>query len=243
MDSVDFAVNPNNQTTSIPGYSQAKAHYRPGYTSVAATMASSSYVASIFVSSTPRPELSYLTQRIKTTFDLLGPLVAKLLPTLETQLTLLPLDPDHMLSRLLVAGEQPKVSATFGSLGPLSADTCADPQALKDGLFGQAGIDLCAFSNNSQLLRAKDETAATTILPKLVEAERSEYVDHDVAPPDGLPSTRCYEQKQDYVADHPDGRFACWLSFGRYVATVSSSEEKDVRRRAAAQYAILVNSD
>src|SRR6185312_5620230 len=63
MDATDFAVNPENQTTEIPGYPQAKAHFRPASPSVAATMASGRLVASVAVRSDSRPNLQYLQQR------------------------------------------------------------------------------------------------------------------------------------------------------------------------------------
>jgi hypothetical protein len=53
---------------------------------------------------------------------------------------------------------------------------------------------------------------------------------------------KCFEQKQDIVADNANARFVCFVSFGRYVGSVISNEEKDAQQRAAAQYAILVNS-
>jgi hypothetical protein len=242
MDSVDFAVSPENQHVVIPGYPQAKAHYRPGSPSIGSTIPSGRLVTSILTRSDANPDVSSLTQRVKRTLDLLTPLEGNLIPIPDAGLASLPLDPDNMLSRLFVPGDQPKVSASFGSMGPRAATFCADSQARKDGLFSQAGIDRCAFSEGSQLLRAKDETAAATILPKLAEAERSEFIDHDVAPPDGLKDARCYEQKQAIVADNANARFACFVSYGRYIASVWSNEEKDVRQRAAAQYAILANS-
>ena len=80
-------------------------------------------------------------------------------------------------------------TANFGTVGPRAVDVCADSQAVRQGLFGEAGIDRCASSPQSQLLRAKDEAAATAILPKLVEAKRAENIDHDVAAPDAIAST------------------------------------------------------
>ncbi len=239
MDAVDFAVNPENQEVSIPGYPKAKAHFRPGYPSIGSTMASGSIVASVYASS---DYLLHLRERVKRTFDLLGPLVANLLPTLNAELTTLPRDPDHMLSRLLVAGDQPKISGSFGSMGPRAVFVCASAGDVREGLFEQLGIDRCARSDDAALLRAKDETAAKTGVPKMVETGRSEYIDHDVAPPDGLRDARCFEVKQEIVADNANARFACFVSFGRYIGVVDSNEEKDVRQRAAAQYAILVNS-
>lgn len=242
MDATDFAVNPENQTVKIPGYAQARAHYRPGSPSVAATMATGSLVSSILVRSDPNPEISYLTKRIQKALDLQVPLLTKVIPNVEAGLTGLPLDPDHMLSRIFVAGDQPKVSTELGTMGPRAAAFCADPQARKDGLFNQAGVDRCSFSADSNLLRAKDEAAAKAVFPTLVESERGEYIDHDVPSPAGLASAKCFEQKPNIVADNPNARFSCYLTFGRYIASVWSNEEKDAQQRAAAQYAILVNS-
>ncbi len=242
MDATDFAVNPDNKKTTIPGYPQAMAHYRPGSPSIGVTMASGYFVVSILARSDAKPDLGSLTQRVQHTLDLQKPLMDKLIPILEASLTSLPLDPDNMLNRLFVAGEVPQISDTFGSMGPRAANLCANSQGRKDGLFKQAGVDRCAFSKDSQLLRAKDETAATTYLPKLIAADRAEFIDHDVTPPDGIKNAQCVEQKQAIWADNANVRFVCSVTFGRYIASVWSNEEQDARQRAAAQYAILANS-
>ena len=242
MDATDFAVNPDNKKTTIPGYPQARAHYRPGSPSLGVTMASGFFVVSVLVRSDSKPDLDSLTQRVQRTLDRQKPLMDKLIPILDASLTSLPLDPDNMLSRLFIAGEVPKISDTFGSMGPRAAAMCANSQSRKDGLFKQAGIDRCAFSKDSQLLRAKDETAASTYLPKLIEADRAEFIDHDVTPPDGIKGAQCVEQKQAIWADSANIRFVCSVTFGRYIASVWSNEEQDARQRAAAQYAILANS-
>ena len=132
---------------------------------------------------------------------------------------------------------------TFGSMGPHSALFCQDAQAQKDGLFQQAGVDRCAFSTEGVIVRTKDEATATANVPKFVESDRQEFIDHDVSGPDGVPNAKCYETKQNIWADNANARFSCYLSYGRYIAQLTSNEEKDVRQRAAAQYAILVNSD
>jgi serine/threonine kinase PknH len=242
MDAADFAVNPDNQHATIPGYPQAKAHYRPGYSSVASTMAHGRLVVSTVASSSTATDLNYFLQRVQRLFDVQVPLMDQLIPVTDAGLTSLPLDPDHMLTRAFVAGEQPKISDLYGSIGPRAVVFCADTGALKEGLLAQAGVDRCAFTPDSQLLRAQDESAASGLLPKLVQAN-AEDLDHDVASPDGLNNARCFEQKQEVWSDNAQARFGCGVSFGRYVAFVWSNEEKDARQRAAAQYAILVNSE
>jgi len=180
---------------------------------------------------------------VKHTLDLQVPLLGKLIAGLEPSLTTLPLDPDRMVSRLFVPAEEPKISAEFGSQGPRAAALCEDAEARKQGLFEQAGVDRCAFSIDSTLVRTKDEATATAMLPKFAESERAEFIDHDIAPPDGLKDAKCFEQKPEIWSDNANARFACYLSYGRYIASVSSNEEKDVHQRAAAQYALLVNNE
>jgi serine/threonine kinase PknH len=242
MDSVDFAVNPENRGVTIPGHPTSKAHIRPGSPSIGSTAAMGTFVASIIARSDANPDVSYLSQRVKTALDQMAPLVSKLFPVVEAGLTGLPLDPDHMLSRLFVSGDVPKVGANFGSTGPRAAAFCEDSEARREGLYAQAGVDRCAVTDEGQLIRTKDDTAAKTYLPKIADSVRSEFVDHDIAPPVGLPEARCFENKQAIWADNANGRFGCFVSFGRYIGSVFSNEEKDVRQRAAAQYAILVNS-
>ena len=242
MDATDFAVNSENQHATIPGYPQAKAHYRPGYSGMAATMAHRNLVVSAYTSTVAQSNLNELIQRVQRTFDMQVPLLDQVNSHSEATLGSLPLDPDHMLSRTFVAGEQPKISDTYGTMGPRAVVLCADSGSVKNRLFEQAGVDRCAFSVDAILLRARADTAASALLPRLIQANADEFVDHEVAPPDGLSKARCWEQKQQVWASDTNARFTCWLSFGRYVVAVWSNEDKDVRHRATAQYEILVNS-
>jgi len=244
MDATDFAVNPENRQAAIPGYPQANSHFWPKSPTLVATLAQGRFVVWTQTINAPTPDLDAMKQRLKHVFDLQVPLMQKLAGALEGDLTSLPLDPDQMLSRTFVAGDQPKISDAFWSAGPRAVGVlCSNSQMLKDGLLGQAGVDRCSQGADGFLLRAKDETAAAAALPKLIET-RKESVEHDVAPPDGLANAaRCFETKQELWAQSAKARFMCYVTFGRYVAGMTSGEEKDARRRAAAQYAILVNAD
>jgi len=243
MDDADFAVNPANQHASIPGYPQAHAHYQPNNRSMATTMASGSLVASILWSDPTATSVDDLTQRAKAILDLQVPLMNNVIAPNDATFTSLPLDPDDVLRRAFVGRDEPSISNSYGTIGPKAAVFCASSDAMKNGLFASADVDRCAITPSSQLLRARDDGAASALVPKLVDAIRQVgSVDHDVASPDGLSDAKCYEQKNAIWADNANTRFVCWVSFGRYVAEVSSNEEKDARQRAAAQYAILVHS-
>ena len=243
MDDADFAVNPANQHAPIPGYPQAHAHFQPNNRSMAATMAQGSLVVSILSSDATANSVDALTQKVKAILDQQVPLMQNVIAPNDAALTSLPLDPDDMLRRAFVARDQPAISDSYGTIGPKAAIFCASSEAVKAGLYAQAGVDRCATTPTAQLLRAKDDSAANALLPKLVDASRQQgSIDHDVASPDGLSEAKCYETKNSLWADDANSRFFCWVSFGRYVAAVSSNEEKDARQRAAAQYAILAHS-
>jgi serine/threonine protein kinase len=242
MDAADFAVNKENQHATIPGYPQANAHYQPGNASIAATMATDDLVVSIVLVDSTATDVSELTQAVQSVLDLQVPLTKDLGPVVNSALTSLPLDPDHMLSRAFVVGEQPTISGSYNTRGPRAVILCGGSGAVKDGVLAQAGVDRCTRTPDGELLRARDDAAASALLPKLIDADREVYFDHDIAPPNGVGDARCYEQKEETWKDNPNARFICRVAFGRYAAYVYSNEEKDVRQRAAAQYAILVNS-
>jgi hypothetical protein len=246
MDDADFAVNANNQHATIPGYPQAHAHYNPEDSSIAATMASGYFAVSINYGEggvTKREGyFDELAQKVQNILNLQMPLMAGLTPIFDIVFTQLPPDPDDMLRRAFVAGQQPTISRTYNTVGPRAVVTCEGPGVLKAGLYAEAGVDRCALTPDGSLLRTRDDTAASKLLPEIVDTNRRARVDHDIAPPGGVNDAQCYEQKQSLWADHPNARFVCLVAFGRYVAFVGSNDENDVRQRAAAQYAILVNS-
>src|SRR5262249_49760320 len=86
MDATDFAVNPDNQRATIPGYPTAKAHYRPGNPSIAATMAVGRLVISI-VTSPEQANLDGMTRWVQKIFDAQTPLMRQVGPHLVIELT------------------------------------------------------------------------------------------------------------------------------------------------------------
>ena len=242
IDAVDFAANADNRQAAVPGYPDAKAHYRSGSPSVAATMARGSLVTAVITASSTAPDIDSLLQRVEKVFDLQTPLMANVIPATTVSLTSLPRDPDRILTRVFTTDQQPKISADFGSMGPRAAELCENSEPHKEHLFEQAEVDRCAFSNDAQILRAADEGAASDLLSKTVRSYAGTRIDHDVPAPEGIADARCYEQNQEIWADSANLRFVCNVTYRRYLATVWSNEEDDVRQRAAAQYAILANS-
>jgi serine/threonine kinase PknH len=242
MDQADFAVSPDNRHLTIPGVPDAKAHYRPGLASVAATMARSAFVVSILFESSTVTSIDPLITRAQKFLQAQQPLMDALVPDSEAGLMGEPVDPDHILSRMLAAAGQPVVSEVGGALGTRASALCEDAASRKQGLLTTAGVDRCGISREPQLLRAKDDAAAIVLLPAMIQAQTERYVQREVAPPANVPKAQCFEQKQNVWAANERVHFVCGVIYGRYVAWVRSAEENDVRQRAAAQYAILVNS-
>ncbi len=154
---------------------------------------------------------------------------------------MLPIDPDHMLSRLLIKGPTPPIGPALARVAGSAVIICEGSAGIQQNVFGTAGVDRCAGSPDGTVTRARDEAAAKTLVAKQLEIDAD--LDHKITPPAGVPDATCYEQKPDKWKDDPSNRFYCSLTYGRYVASVFSGDEKDVLQRAAAQYALLVNND
>lgn len=58
-------------------------------------------------------------------------------------------------------------------------------------------------------------------------------------PPPGQATAQCFENTDDTLND----RFACFGSRGRYAFSLGSGQRNDAYQQAAAQYALLVDSE
>jgi hypothetical protein len=241
MDATDFAVNPANVHVPIPNHPDAHAHYVPGNPTIAATMARKATVVSIFFGDPGGTTADLLAAGVQRVLDAMVPLLDQAVALPEASLTMAPIDPDHMLSRLLVKGPTPTVGPTFAVLAGGAAVICEGSPGIQQNLFGVAGVDRCAGSDDGTVTRARDEAAAKDLLTKSVDIDPD--VDHKITPPPGVPDAICVEQKPDKWKDAPNYRFGCSVTYGRYVASVFNGEQKGVLQAAAAQYALLVNND
>ncbi|MEC3955005.1 hypothetical protein VMT65_18330 [Nocardia sp. CDC153] len=156
-------------------------------------------------------------------------------PTPPDKLATLPLDPDGMLrltlSRPTGDATVEAFSGTFNQHGMLHI--VGDPAQYK-ALFDKAGVDSVS-DGAGFLVRAKDEAAARGFLDS-VSASRFQ---HRIDPPAGLPIARCVKY---HGPDAHAAPFHCYVSYGRYAATVWSQQQQDVYQRISAQYAILANN-
>jgi hypothetical protein len=179
-----------------------------------------------------------LVKLVQKAFDAQISFLDRFAPTPPQGLAALPWDLDHMLSRTLnTKPNQPPTVAKNFVYGPRASTFALEADF--QGVVAAAGVDRSARAPEVNLERTRDARAAGELVSKLVDADGALIRDSEAH--NDVPGTRCFEQKAD-VGLSPDLRFTCYLSFDRYVAWVWSPTLSDVKQRAAAQYAVLVNS-
>lgn len=156
-------------------------------------------------------------------------------PTRPDKLAGLPLDPDGMLRLTLPRppGDQ-TANAFTGTLDQHgSLHTVGDPGKYEN-LFAKTGVDRFSYGAGI-LVRTKDDASAQIFLDEAFASRFQQRID----PPAGVSAARCvkYHGPDDHAAP-----FTCYVTYGRYVATVWSQQQQDAYQRISAQYAILANN-
>ncbi|MVU78938.1 hypothetical protein GPX89_17005 [Nocardia sp. ET3-3] len=245
-EAADFAVAPDqNVRVALDKQQDAKAHWRPGIPSLAATLAYGDYVVNVYVE-LPKPDLDGLRQLTEQIFAAQLPLLDRTPPLSERQIFHLDYDPDAMLLRTLHP-------ATYLSLDAVTEITHAargylhyvEDQATMKRLMDDSGVDRVSTTKKGALLfRARDTGSATTLWSGITKLDKG-----SVESPAGVPDVACVENPNpkphswDFDnAWNDSGRYICTLHYDRYVARVASGQLIDAQQKAAAQYALLANS-
>ncbi|MBF6181479.1 DUF7373 family lipoprotein [Nocardia otitidiscaviarum] len=253
IDSVDAAVSTDNVPVSIADYPAGHAHWRPGVPTLAATVASESYVISVLAAHT-ESDLGALTTLARNAFGTQIQRLRDFAPTPADQLTALPLDRDGMLARMVplapgrwpypevitfagqvVAGWDSSLYATGIVLGPRALQLWAG--RTREGLVP---AEAHAVNNLDALYRYPTAASARAAFERL----RSKDAERDARPTAG-PAGISAEDVHCTEEDEPDQlgltRFLCVVRYGRYVAAVFTRELSNLRQKTAAQYGLLVN--
>jgi hypothetical protein len=242
MDETDFAVSADNVRVQIDKYPDAHGHWRPFNPSMAVTLAHGDFVIHILAVN-PTTNYAVLTGQAQKTFDLVIPKIDSFKKTAIKDLGHIPRDPDNILGRTQYEPSegQPEISGGFVVLGPNVARQTQEPAARRADLYGKAGIDRIAMSsdNNSYVFRARDARGANLYISESVRLD--DDIDHPISAPAGLADAKCFEAKRDTWRNEPAMRYACFVTFDRFVGVVTSGDESDVKLRAASQFALLVN--
>ncbi|WP_280234010.1 DUF7373 family lipoprotein [Nocardia cyriacigeorgica] len=237
LDQTDFAVAPDqNKPVELKKYPDAHSHWRPGHPTLGTTMAVGSYVVTLLIT-WPSSDLDSLTSLAEKTYAAQIPLLKELAPLSKREVLELPFDPDSMFQRTLASDDfyfTPMVGkvATHKPRGLLHwvGEPTDVQQAMQD-----SGVDSISLADETYLWRTKDADAAKKFAGTRLTASRWTSID---APKD-VPEARCSE---DSTPKDSDQKYVCIVHYDRYVAQVQSGQPVDVRQRAAAQYALLANS-
>ncbi|MFD6353540.1 DUF7373 family lipoprotein [Nocardia tengchongensis] len=247
MEAADFDVAPNqNAHVTLDRTTDAKAHWRPGVPSLAATLADGRYVISAFVQ-TPTADLNGLRSLADKIFAAQLPLLDSSPGLSSADMFRLDYDPDAMLRRTLHPAQYLDISANSevthiarGYLHYVEA-----PETWKP-LLDANGVDRVSTAvSGSLLFRARDADAALalwSVIPTITP--------NSPEPAGTVPDTACTRTANPgvgypwvaYTAWNHKSKYVCTLHYHRYVAQVASDQLFDAQQKAAAQYALLANS-
>ncbi|MEV2221371.1 hypothetical protein AB0E01_16010 [Nocardia vinacea] len=246
IDTVDAAVSSDNVAVTIPEYPMAHSHWRPTVPTIAATVAQDAFVVSVLAGHTS-PDLNALITLARRAFDVQVPLLRDFAPTPPDRFAELSLDRDGMLGRMVpeAPGRWPfpvvilgdlAENAGWGSLVQARGIVYGPRGAERFNGTTEEPVELLSLNRFDRLMRFADAATAQKYFARLhTPAGRVQ-----VPAPAGLVDVRCTDALN--FRDAPS-RFDCLLRHGRYVALVFSRDYRDVQQRAAAQYALLVNSE
>ncbi|MFI1911706.1 hypothetical protein [Nocardia sp. NPDC020380] len=234
LEDADFSVALNqNQKLTLPDYPDAFSHWRPGVPTIGVTMPRGQFVISVFASR-PSADQTDLLSWAKKSLDAEVPAVDAFQPTPSDKLDQLPVDPDRMLARTLVADRDNRSPDPdkFAVYGPNFLIMLDDNMALRSRLVSDTGMDELSEADDSFLFRVRDAKGGLDLVAGLI-ASLGETSGNG---PDGVPDTKCVH--------HPTGSepYRCYVVYKRYVGVVNSATEGDAQKRATAQYALLANS-
>ncbi len=241
IEAADFAVAAaENEPVTLPKYPEAHAHWRPGVSSIGATVARSNYVVNLLLR-VRDPDLGQLTALSEKVLDAQLPLLDELPPLSREDILRLEYDTDGMLRRTLnpdgFGHPDTKTQFTVGARGFLHL---AEDQQHWSPIVSEAGVDRFAvtssMSSASMLFRTRDTAAADTLVTVILDKAYPRPADA----PAEIPNAVCGESPIE--DDYDVKRFRCAVSYRRYVATVEGDQLADAHQRAAAQYATLANS-
>ncbi|MEV0761742.1 hypothetical protein [Nocardia sp. NPDC050435] len=260
----DFAAGVGNELVDIPGYAGVHSHWRPTVPTLGVYAAHGSFLVALYLR-LPEPDRAALAGVAAAVLDAQLPRLDTFTPTRDGRLAELPLDPDGMLARMVPM--QPgqwtfpslsrrenyfrEVSVAIGVrmnggvvFGPGGVDHQIRVEQTDRTQPGEFGIDRIAGTGLESLYRFQDAGRARWYYRALVDniaksvAESTDAERALIAGPVGVPDVFCY--RIEFNGTDPYHR--CYLLDGRYLATVIGPDETFVRRRAAAQYALLANT-
>lgn len=245
VEQADFDVAADqNVRVNLNGQPTAKAHWRPGVASMAATMAFGQYFINVYVQQ-PNPEEAGLKDLVQRIFAAQRTLLEQSPPLSARDSLHQDYDPHAMLRRTLhgrksvTADAESEITRT-----PRGWLHFAEDQRTWKQLLDTSGVDrIATATEGALLLRARDPEAAATLWSGI-----NALLPNSVDAPADTRDVVCQEEPKPKrstgirPAWYNNGRYYCNIRYDRYVARVASSQLSDAQQRAAAQYALLAKS-
>ncbi|MGW5514108.1 DUF7373 family lipoprotein [Nocardia africana] len=262
IEKADFDVAPDrNQSVRLGKYPEAHSHWQPGTPTIGSVVARGQYVVSTFAQ-TADGKLDNLMTLVEKTYDKQLPMLDSLSPLSPEQVLKLEPGPDDMMRRVINPNKYylPRNGslATYEERGFLQLQT---DRAEAKALYESTHIDRFAVSDAYSLMsrdfnaggnaqafgkgimrnvdggaivyRSADQSSARDAYDKLL-------TDTDArSTPKNLPNSKCKQL--------PDNgyyrQFTCAIQYRNYVAVTWSRQLDDAQQRAAAEYALMANSE
>ncbi|MFF0541530.1 DUF7373 family lipoprotein [Nocardia thailandica] len=238
MAAADFGSNTDNRPFELPEYPAALNHWRPGVPTVGSWLVWRNLVFRVVVKVTePREDLlADLLNRVYraqlTAMDGFTPTPAADLPALRH-------DPEHLLTRFVTVGEKTFDPMRFAVYRPHAYALLTPHPATTERGFTDLGVSRVAVSDNKFGYRVRDAAAAAALLDDPGTLLLGSIATDPMPGVGGLPAVRCRRAQRPSVSALEARRFSCRMAVDDLVVEVFSNDETDVRRLAAAQYAVM----
>lgn len=242
IEEADFAVAADkNEKIALPSYPEAHTHWRPGVATIGSVMAKGNYVISLYLSHTT-PDRAALEDLAEKSYAAQVPRLDALEPLTAEEVLFLENDPDGMLRRTFnpnaMGLPDPGKQGSYTMQGFLHqvANTALWKQTLTDVGLDRFSLSYAGSFSTSMLFRTRDAEAARRLASTILDGVYPGVADAPAA----LPDAKCGEGKS--TDDIEKKRFRCVVTYRNYTATVEADQLRDAHQRAAAQYALLANS-
>ncbi|WP_067677429.1 DUF7373 family lipoprotein [Nocardia miyunensis] len=235
----DIGLN-KNQPLTVSKYPAAHAHWRPGTATVRSFIAHGSYVVAVLALA-PSADPANLTTLVQKSYDAEFPLLDQLRPISDEDTVRLDWDPEYLISRTLNSDKIGNIgygdtNAAFGPRGIMHY--MPDRAQAKKTFTAIEGVKF-AKTDDALLVRTADAAAAHEVVRDRLTPQPFEKA---AAAVPKLPGSACVENNTDTDSYITPKRYTCIVAYRNYLAYVDSDQLIDAHQRAAAQYALLANS-
>lgn len=240
LEAADIGVSPDNRKLVSEKHPDALLHWRPGIASIGAFLAHEEFVISLFVQR-PVADSADLVSWVDRTLTAELDQLARFEPTPTADMADLAVDPENLLSRVVVADRadhepDPDQFAVYGRNYLINA---ADDQPARARLLDESGFERTAYAAGSSVARVRDPAGASILVDGFVESAGPAYDPAEA--PAAVPGAKCLELNSSGDPER-QYRYRCFVPYKRYVGVVSSDDELEIEQKTAAQYALLANS-